>query len=191
MTKRTYWSSPNLEVEPSWSDEMHLVRDKYNANLVSSLCNNGKHQPTLDIDLPCKLVESKTPGHYHLYIDHDLTFDQYKRLIDVMADIGLVGEGIRMQMENRGMTCLRTRPNEKKYVGGASPGPSGPNTAELVDYIYNLLQRKSPPVRRTATLEQVKSWVEKNYGLVVEAFSYLSANEAKRNLFNRFVESHR
>lgn len=188
MTKRTYWSSPNLEVEPSWSDEMNLVRDKDNANLVSSLCNNGKHRPTLDIDFPCKLVETKTPGHYHLYIEHDLTFDQYKRLIDVMADIGLVGEGIRMQMENRGMTCLRTRPHEKKYVGGTSPGPSnGIIEDSIVNHIF-INCRGNLPYKNT-TSQEIRNWVQDRIIRIVDHVSYSGLEETKKVFYNEFKHS--
>ena len=121
MTKRLNWKSDNLETNPSWSDDLQWQpHDK--ANLVSSLSENGKHRPTLDIDLPCKLVPSKTEGHYHLYIEKDLTHEQYMYLVNALADVGIVGEGIRKQMYVRGMTFLRTNPDDKQYVGGQSPG---------------------------------------------------------------------
>jgi hypothetical protein len=78
-----------------------------NANVVSSLLTNGRHAPAIDVDLPVHVVPSSTPGHSHLYIDAELTWDDYLRLLTVMADIGLVERGFLESAERRGTTLLR------------------------------------------------------------------------------------
>jgi hypothetical protein len=83
------------------------------ANLVSSLCEDGQHRPAIDIDLPCKLVESSTPGHFHLYIDHPLDWPQYVALLRAMAEAGIVDEKYLEHSLDRGQTLLRP-PGQKK-----------------------------------------------------------------------------
>lgn len=77
------------------------------ANVVSSLLTNGRHAPAIDVDLPVHAVPSSTPGHSHLYIDAELTWDEYLRLLTVMAEIGLVEEGFLDSAKRRGTTLLR------------------------------------------------------------------------------------
>lgn len=84
-----------------------------NANLVSSLSlkdnknntifnfeeGNVKdyddliHYPVVDMDYPVYAVPSKTPGHTHLYIEKQLTWGQYRKLLFTMCDIGLIQKG--------------------------------------------------------------------------------------------------
>ena len=60
--------------------------------LVSSLTENGLQAPVIDLDLPCRLVESSTKGHYHLYIDKEIHIDQYIKIIDALVEAGIVQE---------------------------------------------------------------------------------------------------
>lgn len=77
------------------------------ANLVSSEVGGGMHMPAIDIDLPCKLIESSTPGHYHLYIDKELTWRQYEALLKIMVNVGIVEEGFLKMARKRKATYLR------------------------------------------------------------------------------------
>jgi len=93
-----------------------VVSVKKGANVVSSLLTNGKHAPAIDLDIKARLVPSSTPGHSHLYIDHELTWEQYRKLLEVMRDLGLVQEGFYKSAVRRGTTFLRLphvrKPNE-------------------------------------------------------------------------------
>jgi hypothetical protein len=71
------------------------------------------HAPTLDIDLPCMLVESSTPGHYHLYIDKAMPWEDYARLLNVLADVGIIERGYADASLRRGASFLR-RPGVTK-----------------------------------------------------------------------------
>lgn len=78
------------------------------ANIITSkIAGSEKHKVVLDIDFPAKLVPSSTEGHFHLYIDHELSWDEYLRLLWVLADIGLVEEGYASSSQERGYTSLR------------------------------------------------------------------------------------
>lgn len=63
------------------------------ANLVSSEVRTGVHMPVIDCDYGIQAVASSSPGHYHLYIDRELTWDQYKALLDGFKKAGLIEEG--------------------------------------------------------------------------------------------------
>lgn len=82
------------------------------ANLVSSECMDGTHAPALDIDLPCRLVESGTPGHFHLYIDKVMTWAEYQKLLSVLVEVGIVEEKYRDMCIKDGRSYLRIRPND-------------------------------------------------------------------------------
>lgn len=71
------------------------------------------HAVTLDIDLPCHLVESSTPGHWHLYIDHAMTWDTYSHLLKALAAAGVINEGYCELSLKRGATHLR-KPDVQK-----------------------------------------------------------------------------
>lgn len=91
------------------------VVDIEQANTVSSqlALQPTMHAPCLDIDWPCGLIESSTPGHFHLYIDKPMTWAEYDKLLDVLVDVGIVEEGYRNASSQRGATHLRA-PWERK-----------------------------------------------------------------------------
>jgi hypothetical protein len=68
---------------------------KEGANVVTSLAQPVPplHMPCLDLDIPCRLMESKTPGHYHLYIDVLMPWREYKRVLKAMMKAGLIEKG--------------------------------------------------------------------------------------------------
>lgn len=50
------------------------------------------HAPILDLDLPARLLPSRTPGHHHLYLDMEMTWRRYKALLKALAKAGVVEE---------------------------------------------------------------------------------------------------
>lgn len=87
------------------------------ANVVTSLAADNSadvfldveamHYPVLDIDLPCELVPSSTPGHFHLYIDHPVPDGAYWDLIGAMVACGIVQPGYLGASRARGYTAAR------------------------------------------------------------------------------------
>lgn len=77
------------------------------ANIITSLCEDGTHRPALDLDFPCELIPSSTPGHFHLLIDKPMTETQYSYLLMVMEEVGLIQRGFRRRMDVDGFTALR------------------------------------------------------------------------------------
>lgn len=85
-------------------DEAANVSD---AELIASLNANGKHRPLLDIDFPAAVIPSSTEGHCHLYIDKELEWKDYKKLLNVLADLGIIEHGYRGASLARGYSALR------------------------------------------------------------------------------------
>lgn len=85
------------------------------ANVITSkeaaYANGGEesdfHKIVLDLDVPATLVPSSTGGHFHLYIDYDLHWDDYVELLEVLAKIELVEEGYVEASKREGYTSAR------------------------------------------------------------------------------------
>lgn len=111
------WFDDNGEVDSSvnkgWSE--NFPREKYeDANLILSTTPNGKHKPCIDLDLDCALVPSKTPGHYHLYINHDVQWEDYLNLLSAMNRCGIVQQGFLEAARYRKYTACRVPKNIQK-----------------------------------------------------------------------------
>jgi len=65
------------------------------------------HGFCIDIDLPCLLVESRTPGHYHLYIDRVLSWDEYVPLLGALGKAKIIEPGYLNASIANGATLLR------------------------------------------------------------------------------------
>jgi hypothetical protein len=77
------------------------------ADLVCSDTGRGHHKPVIDIDMPCRLVESHTPGHFHLYIDHEMGRVEYWTLLEALAKAGIVETGYVLASKRRGYSAVR------------------------------------------------------------------------------------
>ncbi|MFC3504435.1 hypothetical protein ACFOOK_26185 [Micromonospora krabiensis] len=86
-------------------DEANLITSK--VDLGYDVAGTSIHKPVLDIDLPVRLVASSTPGHFHLFIDKAMTWDKYKKLLDVLADVGIVEPGYVRASKQRGFSAAR------------------------------------------------------------------------------------
>lgn len=90
--------------------------DLEDANLLTSLVtyargtNDGKgiHKIVLDIDMPAMLIPSSTPGHHHLIIDRTLDWPVYVKLLDALAEAGIVEQAYVSVSKSKGYTAIRT-----------------------------------------------------------------------------------
>lgn len=93
------------------------------ANVVTSI-DEGEfygepmHRPVLDVDFPCKVIESSTPGHSHLFIDRPMSWATYSELIDALAKAGIIERGYANAVQARGLSAVRL-PWVKKPVPAA------------------------------------------------------------------------
>ena len=67
-----------------------------------------EHQVVLDIDWPAMLLDSSTEGHHHLIIQKPMGWEDYKKLLKVMGEVGLLEEGYVEASINRHGSYIRT-----------------------------------------------------------------------------------
>jgi hypothetical protein len=77
------------------------------SGLFGAVPDDNMHTPVLDIDVPAQLVPSSTPGNHHLFLDVPMTWEQYQKLIDVMAEVGILQPGYVLASKARGFTAVR------------------------------------------------------------------------------------
>lgn len=74
---------------------------------------SGSYYPTLDIDFPCQLQESETPGHHHLLIDKAMTWEQYVVLLQALNYAGIIEDGYLSASLARKDTFVALKPWKK------------------------------------------------------------------------------
>lgn len=79
------------------------------ANIVTSESASERHAhcPVIDLDFPCVLVGSSTPGHFHLYMERRISWRAYRKVLKAMSDAGLVERGYYRASLARGFTAAR------------------------------------------------------------------------------------
>lgn len=85
------------------------VVDIAKANIVTSNFTVGPgHALLLDLDHPAWLVKSSTEGHHHLYVDvpGGIPYEKYMRLLDALADCGVIEAGYASASKARGYTSV-------------------------------------------------------------------------------------
>ena len=93
--------------------EPEKVTDLADANLISSIDPGtepgmfAEHRPVLDLDVPAFLVPSSTPGHSHLYLDVKMDDATFWRLLEALADAGVLEPGYVRACKSRGYTSVR------------------------------------------------------------------------------------
>jgi len=114
---RTAYYQKNLDSGTYSTADEPVVAHPDSANLIGSSYGLVEHLPVIDIDVPCVLVESSTPGHYHLYIDHPVVDELYWQMLEAMAAAGVVQKAYVGVSKRRGQTFVRV-PGLKKRVPG-------------------------------------------------------------------------
>lgn len=101
--------------DPSGEVEKLVAAPLSESNLVCSRIAGlpDMHIPVLDLDMDAMLIESSTPGHHHLFIDRPMTWESYVKLLDVLAEVGILEPGYVSVSKKRRMTQVRTPWTEK------------------------------------------------------------------------------
>ncbi len=97
-------------------DDREEVVSGEDATLISSSIGYDIHLPVLDIDYPAALVPSSTPGHFHLYLNREVTWDNYVGLLWALYKCGLIEEGFFKMSIARGQSFVRF-PGVRKQPG--------------------------------------------------------------------------
>jgi hypothetical protein len=109
----------------TWSVEALVESNGANAEMVSSAViengkYTGKHTVMLDLDFPATLVQSTRTGHHHLYIDHLMSWHQYRKLLKALAEVELIEQGYYRAAVRQSATMLRP-PWVKKELPPVQP----------------------------------------------------------------------
>ena len=100
------WQADSGADGGSSDDGRVQVGNVHAAEAVSSARNAGnRHRVMLDIDVPVALVRS-TQNH-HLYFDVDLSWDDYRALLEALAKCGIIEPGYAKASIKRKATFLR------------------------------------------------------------------------------------
>lgn len=86
------------------------TEDKEAAQVITSLVAQPgprKHKLVIDLDLPAQLIPSSTPGHFHLYVDHEMDEGVYMELLAALGKAGLVEPGYVRASHERKLTAVR------------------------------------------------------------------------------------
>lgn len=112
---RKFFYSKNVAKNNPQPDYKETPKETKEAtsNLIGSLTDKGTHMPVLDIDFPCELVPSSTEGHYHLYINREMTWPQYQDLLEALSVSGVIEDGYYRAAIHQGGTFVR-KPGIKK-----------------------------------------------------------------------------
>jgi len=79
--------------DPTYQEELVKYPEYVSKETSGHAWYPGTHKPVLDIDMPVKAIPSSTEGHFHLYIDKEMSWDNYVKLMKVMAEVGILEEG--------------------------------------------------------------------------------------------------
>lgn len=102
------WMGIDWEKQYALSDDHRTETELENAEVISSeVRGTSMHTVMLDIDMPCFAIPSSTPNCYHLYIDKQLTWEQYMKLIEVLGEVGILQSGYVAATQMRKASFLR------------------------------------------------------------------------------------
>lgn len=127
----------NDEYETNDSEPAQLS----SGNLITSECGTGLHAPVIDFDIPIEVYPSSNLDHHHLYINKEIPWDKYKKLLEAFADADLVEPGYVKASIERGYSALRPAGIVKQDA------PKGINVlkenALLRQSVYTLIREKN------------------------------------------------
>jgi hypothetical protein len=90
------------------SGEETEVVPRSNADVVTSeIVGTRYHAPLFDLDIPHWYVGSGTAGHGHLYIETQVSWRRYKRVLRAMVAAGIIEKGYYRATCQRGYASLR------------------------------------------------------------------------------------
>lgn len=93
-TRLTAWFDKGAPVEVKrYGGHIYLDDTQEHGSVLSLTDAPGAetHLPLLDDDNGYfRVIPSSTPGHQHVYIDKPITWDQWKRLLVILAELELV-----------------------------------------------------------------------------------------------------
>lgn len=125
IERRAFYADPErMDSDPYGPSTPIEEPGEHGANLISSALvdDDMMHAPVIDVDIPIAVIPSSTPGHFHLYIDKPMFWDQYVDLLDALERAGIVQHGFVHHSIQRKKSVLRMPWVNKHRVPAAAPG---------------------------------------------------------------------
>lgn len=109
-----------LTSDDNYHNDVIEVSDETQADLIGSKIKSVPsfdaatskehtfHYPVLDFDFPCYVIDSVNENNGHLYLDTLVHWDDYKKLLDVLLEIGLIQHAWYENAMTDGQTFVRT-----------------------------------------------------------------------------------
>lgn len=120
MGQRMFGRVPDMEAYEKDEDPPNETRGKATdltskptseSDVVISLLADSEksnlHMPVLDIDYSANLIPSGTEGHFHLYLNKPIEWEDYILLLSTMAAVGLIEQGYADASIRRGYSAAR------------------------------------------------------------------------------------
>ena len=95
-----------------------LLDEEYLLDLDPGIKPTGgtrMHRPVLDLDMNAALIPSATTGHFHLYIDKLVKWDDYVELLEALSRCGIIEPGYASASIERGYSSARL-PTKPKVI---------------------------------------------------------------------------
>lgn len=88
----------NSSTNPDYDGKNEPTEDLKRAEVILSTVDGDYkgeplHKPVLDIDMAVTILPSSTEGHHHLFIDKEMPWSQYEKLLTVLAEVGIIEKG--------------------------------------------------------------------------------------------------
>lgn len=100
---------PRLDREASSLIDADVVSSEIEPPVGTGYGSHRRHIVALDIDYPAHLVESSTPGHFHLYLEvpGGIPHERYMELLRSLAAAKVIQPGYAKVSRERGHSDLR------------------------------------------------------------------------------------
>lgn len=115
--------SEDFTEEESFPTRVEVVEDDEKYNLLSSRVRGGdSHTVLLDLDTEVRLMPSKTPGHYHLWLPgNNLSWEEYSRLLFVLLELRIIEHGFYEASIKREASFIRAWPTPSGFENDEPP----------------------------------------------------------------------
>ena len=126
MNLRRYYRLKPDETDPN---KPANIRDAppETADLISSELAQGEtwHLPVFDIDYDAELRPSSSQGKFHLFLNRPVPWSKYVKVLEAMADAGLLEPGWVDCAKKTGYALVRAKPTKGKDKLGVKTGGYG------------------------------------------------------------------
>jgi len=96
---------------------------EWDSAMVSSRRNDGQHVPVIDLDHDLfRLIPSGTPGHFHLYINKVMSWEQFKAILDALLAADLIEQEWYAAVVVDQQALVRPTGHSKQQPPGADEG---------------------------------------------------------------------